>query len=456
MARRARMMKLGVFFNTTGHHVASWRHPRSQADAGINFKHHVEMAKTAERGRFAMIFLADNPAVREAAMGAVSRSAQYIAGFEPITLLSALAAVTEKIGLVATASTTFNEPFNIARKFASLDWISNGRAGWNIVTTANHSAAKNFGMEKTIEHHARYERAKEFTRVVQGLWDSWDDDAFVRDKESGLFFKPEGLHTLEHKGEWLSVKGPLNIPRPPQGHPVLVQAGASDDGRAFAAEFAEAIFTGHVVIDTAQKYYADVKARAAKFGRDPDKVIVMPGLSPVVGRTEKEAREKQDYLQSLVHPIVAREILSTLLGGVDISGYDMDAPLPELPPPPKSDGQSTREEWVSLGRKENLTIRQLAMRATHGRGKSAVVGTPEQVADHMEKWWNNGAADGFNIQPPFQPGALDDFVDMVLPVLWDRGLVTREYEGGTLREHLGLPRPASRYAARPAETVAAS
>jgi alkanesulfonate monooxygenase len=455
MAQSRRMMKLGVFFNTTGHHVASWRHPRSQADAGINFKHHVEMAKTAERGRFAMIFLADNPAVREAPMAALSRSAQYIANFEPITLLSALAAVTDKIGLVATASTTFNEPYNIARKFASLDWISNGRAGWNIVTTANHSAAKNYGMEQTIEHHARYERAKEFTRVVQGLWDSWDDDAFVRDKESGLFFRPEGLHTLDHKGEWLSVRGPLNIPRPPQGHPVLVQAGASDDGRSFAAEFAEAIFTGHVRLDTAQAYYADVKARATKFGRDPDKILVMPGLSPVVGRTEKEAQEKQEYLQSLVHPIVALEILSTLVGGVDLSKYDIDQPMPELPPPPRSDGQSTRDEWVNLGRKENLTIRQLAMRATHGRGKSAVVGTPEQVADHMEKWWRERGGDGFNIQPPFQPGALDDFVDMVVPVLQDRGLIPREYEGETLRDHLGLERPQSRYAKKAAEKATA-
>ncbi|MSQ50937.1 MAG: LLM class flavin-dependent oxidoreductase [Betaproteobacteria bacterium] len=454
MAKPARMMKLGVFLNTTGHHVASWRHPQAQADAGINFKHHAEMAKTAERGRFAMIFFADNPAVREAAMEAVSRSAQYIANFEPLTLLAALSVVTEKIGLVATASTTYNEAYNVARKFASLDHLSGGRAGWNIVTTANHAAAKNFGQEHSIEHHARYERAKEFTRVVQGLWDSWDDDAFVRNKESGLFFRPEGLHSLDHKGDWLSVKGPLNIPRSPQGHPVLVQAGASDDGRAFAAEFADAIFTGHVIIETAQKYYTDVKARAASFGRDPDKVIVMPGLSPVVGHTEREAREKQEYLQSLVHPIVAREILGNILGGADLSRYDMDAPLPELPPATEGDGQSQRAEWVNLGRVQNLSIRQLAMRATHGRGKSAVIGSPEQVADHMEKWWRNGAADGFNIQPPYQPGALDDFVDMVIPVLQQRGLVPIEYEGETLRDHLGLPRPESRYRKKLPERVA--
>ncbi|MSQ51846.1 MAG: LLM class flavin-dependent oxidoreductase [Betaproteobacteria bacterium] len=445
MATSKRMMKLGAFFNPTGHHVASWRHPRSQADAGVNFKHYVELAKTAERGRFDLIFLADNASVREANMAALSRSAQYIANLEPLTLLSALAAVTEKIGLVATASTQFNEPYNIARKFASLDHISDGRAGWNIVTTANHASAKNFSAEQVVPHHERYERAKEFTRIVVGLWDSWDDDAFVRDKESGLFFNPEGMHALNHKGQWYSVRGPLNVPRAPQGYPVLVQAGASEDGRAFAAEFAEAIFTGHITLASAQKYYADVKSRAARFGRDTGKVLVMPGLSPVVGRTEREAQEKQDYLQSLVHPIVAREILSSLLGGVDLSRYDIDAPLPELPPPPNSDGESTRETWVNLGREEKLTIRQLALRATHGRGKSAAIGTPEQIADHMEKWFNEGGADGFNIQPPYQPGSLDDFVEMVIPVLQERGLFRREYEGNTLRENLGLSRPASRY-----------
>ena len=444
MSTSKRMMKLGAFFNPTGHHVASWRHPQSQADAGINFKHYVELAKTAERGRFDLIFLADNPSVRDANIEALSRSAQYIANLEPITLLSAIAAVTEKIGLVATASTQFNEPYNLARKFASLDHISGGRAGWNIVTTANRVSALNFSADQVVPHHERYERAKEFTRIVTGLWDSWDDDAFVRDKESGLFFHPEGMHALNHKGQWYSVRGPLNVPRSPQGHPVLVQAGASEDGRSFAAEFAEAIFTGHITLASAQKYYADVKAKAVAFGRDPDRVLVMPGLSPVVGRTEKEAQDKQDYLQSLVHPIVAREILSSLLGGVDLSRYDIDAPLPELPPPSASDGESTREVWVNLAREQNLSIRQLAMRATHGRGKSAAIGTPEQIADHMEKWFKEGGADGFNIQPPYQPGSLDDFVSMVIPVLQERGLFRREYEGNTLREHLGLARPANR------------
>ena len=445
MSHSQRMMRLGVFFNPTGHHVASWRHPRSQPDAGINIGHYVELAQTAERGGFDMIFLADNVNVREAPMAALSRSAQYIANFEPLTLLSALSMVTKKIGLVATASTSFNEPFNIARKFASLDHLSGGRAGWNIVTTASRAAARNFGRDEVMEHSQRYDRAREFTRVVTGLWDSWDDDAFLRDRESGIFFRPEGLHSLDHKGEWFSVKGPLNIPRSPQGYPVLVQAGASDDGRSFAAEFAEAIFTGHINLESAQEYYADVKKRAVAMGRNTDHVVVMPGLSPVVGRTEAEAKEKQDYLQSLVDPVVAREILSTLIGGVDLSSYPLDGPLPDLPPV-ASDSQSTRANWVNLARKENLSIRQLSMRATHGRGKSAAVGTPEQIADHMQKWFIEKGADGFNIQPPVQPGFLDDFVNMVIPVLQERGLVRDGYQGSTLREHLGLPRPPNRHA----------
>jgi N-acetyl-S-(2-succino)cysteine monooxygenase len=441
-----RLMRLGVFFNATGHHVASWRHPRSTADEGINFRAYVDLAQTAERAKFDMIFFADNPAVREAPMEALSRSAQYIANFEPLTLCSALAALTKNIGLTCTASTSYNEPYNIARKFASLDHISGGRAGWNIVTTGGDTAAHNFGRETHYGHSERYERAREFTRVCLGLWDSWDDDAFPRDKETGQFFVPEKLHTLNHKGKWFQVRGPLNIPRPPQGYPLLVQAGSSDDGRSFAAEFAEAIFTGHLTLDTAQQYYNDVKGRAEQYGRNPNHVVVMPGLSPVVGRTAAEAQEKQEYLQSLVHPIQARAILQTLIS-VDLSPFDFDGPLPpdEQLKVTDSAGQGTRQNWIDLARKEKLTIRQLAMRATHGRGKSAVVGTPSQVADHMQSWFENGGADGFNIQPPFQPGAFDDFIELVLPELRKRGLVRTEYTGRTLRENLGLPRPESRY-----------
>jgi FMN-dependent oxidoreductase (nitrilotriacetate monooxygenase family) len=443
-----RLMKMGAFFNATGHHVASWRHPRSWADEGVNFEAYVQMARMAETAKFDMVFFADTPAVREADMEALSRSAQYVANFEPLTLCSALAAVTKNIGLTCTASTTYNEPYNIARKFASLDHISHGRAGWNIVTTGQVTAGRNFGIEKDYTHAERYDRAREFTRIVQGLWDSWDDDAFPRDKKSGRYFLPEKLHTLAHRGKWFSVKGPLNISRPPQGHPVLVQAGSSDDGRDFAAEFAEAIFTGHLVLDQARAYYDDLKSRAVKYGRNPDHVLVLPGLSAVVGRTESEAREKQAELDELLHPVVAREIVSTVLAGADLRPYDLDAPLPpeEALPVAESASKSGRKNWFDIAKRENLTIRQVAQRAAHGRGKAAIVGSPTQVADFMQDWFERGGADGFNIQAPYQPGAQEDFIELVVPELKRRGLMRTEYDGPTLRDNLGLPRRESRYA----------
>ncbi len=444
MTSLPRKMKLGIFLNITGHHVAAWRHPGSQADAATNFRHYVDMARTAERAKCDLVFLADTVAVRVAAEEAVSRSAQYVAGFEPITLISAMAALTERIGFVATASTSYSEPYNVARFFGSIDHISGGRAGWNIVTTGDNAPAQNFGRSEHYGHTERYERAREFTRIVTGLWDSWDDDAFVLDRESGRYFDPKKLHSLNHQGKWFSVKGPLNVPRSPQGQPVLVQAGASNDGRSFAAEFAEAIFTGHLTLESAQEFYRDLKSRARAFGRDPDRIIVMPGLSPVVGRTQKEAEEKQEYLQSLVHPIVAREVLSMLLAGVDLSPYPLDGPLPDLKLPDNA-GQSTAQNWINLARRENLSIRDLALRATHGRGKSAIIGSPEKVADHMQAWFTQGGADGFNIQPPVQPEFLNDFVELVIPILQERGLFRTEYEGSTLRENLGLARPLSRY-----------
>ena len=320
MARPRAQLRLGAFFNPTGHHVASWRHPKAQADAGINFAHYVEIAQTAERAKFDMIFLADNIGVREAHIDALSRSAQYIANFEPITLISALAAVTSRIGLTCTASTSYNEPFHIARKFASLDHISGGRAGWNLVTSGQDVEAYNFSREAHYGHAERYQRANEFAEVVKALWDSWDDDAFPRNKETGQFFIPEKMHFLHHRGKHFQVRGPLNIPRSPQGHPVIVQAGTSDDGMDVAARFAEVIFSANLTMESCQQYFKEVKRRAAdKFGRNPDHLKVMPGLSVYVGRTEEEANEKYEHQNSLMHPIVAREILSTVLGGVDLS-----------------------------------------------------------------------------------------------------------------------------------------
>jgi alkanesulfonate monooxygenase len=453
MARPKGELKLGAFFNPTGHHVASWRHPRSQADAGINFAHYVEIARTAERAKFDMVFLADNVGVREAHMDALCRSAQYIANFEPITLIAALAAVTERIGLVCTATTSYNEPFHIARKFASLDHISGGRVGWNLVTSGMAAEAYNFGRDAHYGHAERYDRAREFAEVVVALWDSWDDDAFVRDKASGLFFDPAKLHRLNHVGKHFKVRGPLNIPRPPQGHPVIVQAGTSDDGMDVAARFAEVIFSANLTIESCQDYYREIKRRAAqKFGRNPDHLKVMPGLSCYVGRTAEEAEEKYQYQNSLMHPIVAREILSPVLGGVDLSPYDFDGPLPENLP--MSQGSQSHFRYVTeLARSKNLTMRQIAEVVAGARGKLVIKGTPAQIADFMEHWYCEEAADGFNIMPPTLPGGLDDFVEMVIPELQRRGLFRTEYTGRTLREHLGLPRPASRYA-RPTSEAA--
>jgi FMN-dependent oxidoreductase (nitrilotriacetate monooxygenase family) len=444
MSDAPKRLRLGAFFNPTGHHVASWRHEEAQADAGINFEHYRELAQTAERGKFDMIFLADNLCVRRAHMDALSRSAQYIANFEPLTLLSALAASTKNIGLVATASTSFNEPFHVARKFASLDHISAGRAGWNLVTSGQQEEAHNFGRENHYEHRERYERAKEFAQVVTGLWDSWDEDAFVRDKASGLFFQPGKLHALNHRGKNFTVRGPLNIPRSPQGHPVIVQAGGSDDMIEVAAEFAEVIFCAPLTLEAAQKLYRDLKSAAAIHGRNPEQMKIMPGLSAIVGRTESEADEKYEHLQSLIHPIVAREILSTILGGIDLSAYDFDGPLPDNLAYTNA-SQFIFKSAVELARRENLSIRQLAMRMAGARGKAVIKGTPVQIADVMEQWLFADAADGFNIMPPYLPGGLNDFVDLVIPELQRRGLFRHEYEGRTLRENLGLTRPVSRY-----------
>jgi len=437
-------MRLAAYFNPTGHHVASWRHPRAQIDAHVNIRHYVEIAQAAERAKFDMIFLADSVATREAHMEALSRSVQFVAHFEPLTLLSALAMVTERIGLVATASTTYNEPFHIARKFASLDYISGGRAGWNVVTSVQPAEARNFGRKGIDPHAVRYERAAEVVRIVTGLWDSWDDDAFVRDTESGLFFDPDKLHVLDYRGKYYSVLGPLNVPRPVQGWPVIVQAGASDEGKETAAEFGEAIFSPHLTRDSAKAYYDDVKARMRQYGRDPDHLKILPGLSVIVAQTDEEARKDHEYLQSLIHPIVGREILSTMLGGIDLSPYPLDGPLPELPPS-ETGSRGHYDSLVAKARKENLTIRQLGAWSAGARGKNAIHGSVSTVCDYMEEWFVKGACDGFCVMPPYIPGAHDDFCNLVVPELQRRGLFREEYEGTTLRENLGLPRPESRH-----------
>jgi alkanesulfonate monooxygenase len=430
-----KQMKIGVFLNAAGHHSAAWRHPDAQADAGMNLPFLLELARTAERGKLDFVFFADALHSHNES----NRNHHYVVNLEPLTLISALAVQTKQIGFVATASTSWSEPYNLARFFASIDHISGGRAAWNIVTSSHDEAARNFGRDQSIEHALRYDRAREFTRIVQGLWDSWADDAFVRDKASGIFFDETKVRPLNHVGEHFSVAGPLNIERPPQGNPVLVQAGASEDGKEFAAEFAEAVFTNHLTLESAQAYYADVKARALRFGRAPESLLVMPGLTPYIGRTEKEAQERQEYMLSLLDPVLAIGLLSEWLG-TDLSVYPLDGPMPEIERP-RAVSQSTFDNLTTLAKRESLTIRQLMQRALGARAKSFTVGTPAQIADHMQYWLENGGADGFNILPPYVPGALDDFVNLVIPELQERGIFRTDYTGTTLREHLGLARP---------------
>jgi FMN-dependent oxidoreductase (nitrilotriacetate monooxygenase family) len=440
-------MKLGAFFHPTGNHIAAWLHPGAQADAGQNVEHYVELAQTAERAKFDLMFLADAMATRNGKIESLSRWPQYMAYFEPITLLSALAMTTKHLGLAATATTSYNEPYTIARKFASLDHISHGRAGWNIVTSANLSEAWNFGREKHFEHGERYDRALEFVEVVKGLWDSWDDDAFIRDRAQARYFIPDKLHFLHHKGEHFSVRGPLNISRPPQGHPVMFQASASEAGKDMAARTAEGMFTPLLSLAQAQAFYKDVKARLPAYGRHPDHIKILPGLNPIVGRTQKEAEEKFEYLTSLIHPDVGLEVLSNAVGGFDLAGCDLDGPLPlEVDATYKTTDSVSFKNVLKWAREEKLTIRQLYQRFGGARGQRTLIGTADSLVDEMEEWFLTYGCDGFLIQPSHQPGALDDFVAMVVPELQERGLFRTEYEGATLRENLGLPRPASRYA----------
>ncbi|MDZ8025780.1 MAG: LLM class flavin-dependent oxidoreductase [Nostoc sp. SerVER01] len=440
-----KQIKLGAFLPGSGHHVAAWRHPNSQADGGLNFQHYKRLAQTAERGKFDMLFLADGLAVWDQGKGreAFSRSGQFSVHFEPLTLLSALSVVTEHIGLVATASTTYDEPFHLARKFASLDYLSGGRAGWNVVTSSAEAAAKNFSREEHLEHSLRYERAREFLEVTSKLWDSWEDDAFLRDKESGIYFDPDKLHIPNHKGKHFSVRGPLNVARPIQGHPVIVQAGSSEAGQDLAAQTAEAIFTAQQTLAEAQNFYSSVKGRLSKYGRSPDHLKIMPGVFPVIGRTEEEAKEKYEQLQELIHPSVGLGLLSGLIGGHDLSKYPLDGPLPDLPD--TNGGKSRLQLITDLARRENLTIRQLYLWIAGARGHRTILGTPEQIADQLEDWFVNDGADGFNIMPPWLPGGLDEFVDLVIPELQRRGLFRTQYEGRTLRENLGLPRPVNQF-----------
>jgi len=420
----SRKMSIAAFMMRYGHHVAAWRHP--DTDLATNpFKVFREQVRSAEKACLDAVFFADSVALT----GAPS--------LEPLTLLSALAASTEKIGLIATATTTYNEPYTVARQFASLDLLSDGRAGWNLVTSDNAAEAANFGREQHVAHADRYARAREFHQVVTGLWNSWDPDAFTNDKSGVLPYDPAKLRKLNHRGDHFTVAGPLNVAPSPQGRPVVVQAGGSETGRDLAAATAEVVFTAQPTLAKAQAFYRDIKDRVIAKGRKPESVKIMPGIFAVVGRTQQEADAKFAQLQSLIEPKAGLALLERMIGNFDLSGYPLDGPLPELPE--TQDGQRSRQQLLTdLAQGENLTIRQLYERIAGGRGHFTVVGTPQLVADKMQEWFENGAADGFNFMAPALPGGLDDFLELVIPELQRRGLFRTEYAGSTLRSHLGL------------------
>ncbi len=433
-----RQLHLNLFTQSRGHHEASWRHDKASELAMTDVRYLTEVAQKAEAGLFDSIFLADALSL----WADVARAPHN--WLEPITALAALAGATERIGLIATASTTYSEPFNLARQFASIDHMSGGRVGWNIVTSWSVAAAGNFGDTEQVSHAERYARAEEYMAVVKELWNSWADDAIVDDRVSGEYAQAELIRPIEHAGKFYRVAGPLNTPRGPQGRPVLVQAGSSETGRAFAARHAEAIFTAHMERDTAAAFFADIKARVRAEGRSTDQVVVLPGLSPMIGSTEAEAHRLAEELNALADPEVGRQRLSGRFGGYDFSDLDLDTPLrvEDFPDPETVEAARSRTELiVELVRRKGLTLRQLLTRLAQARGHYSFVGTPEQLADLMEDWLEGGVADGFNLMPPVLPWMLDVFIAEVVPLLQKRGIFRSAYEGPMLRDHLGLARP---------------
>jgi len=444
MSSRPGKLHLNAFLMNVGHHEAAWRLPDSDPFAHTNVEHYQALARIAERGKLDSLFLADSPVL----WNTIARRPG--GALEPTVLLAALAGVTRHIGLIATASTTYNEPYNLARRFASLDFISRGRAGWNVVTTAGVDAARNFNLDELPAHRERYERAAEFIDVSLKLWDSWDDDAASGDKERGVWGDDDKLHPPRHRGRFFRVDGPLNVPRCPQGYPLIVQAGSSDDGKELAGRYAEAVFTAQQTLADAQSFYADLKAQARGHGRDPDHIKILPGIVPVIGATEAEAERLEAELDRLIKPEYAKlQLAQTLRVAPEV--LELDAELPrDLPSEDEIEGAKSRYTLiVNLARRERLTVRQLIGRLGGGRGHRTFAGTPEQVADALQHWWENGAADGFNIMPAVLPSGLERFVDHVVPILQQRGLFRTEYEGRTLRDHYGLPRPGNQHRVTP-------
>ena len=444
-----RTLHLGAFLSTPGNHLAGWRHPDAVATVDMDFAAYVRLAQTAERHKFDALFFQDNAAVsgsRALARGDLSRSKlSRTVKLEPTALLAALATVTERIGLIATITTTYNEPYNVARRVASIDHISEGRAGWNLVTSQIEDEAQNYGFDAHLDHGARYARAAEFYDVVTGLWDSWEEDGLIRDKASGVYMDRARVHVLDHQGPHFRVRGPLNVARSPQGWPVVAQAGSSEAGRELAARTADLVFTAQTELGEAQAFYADVKGRLARFGRAPDAVKIMPGLTPVIGATMAEAQARYDELQALLPDDVALQSLAHISGGLDLTQFPLDGPLPELPP---SNAAKARQALVvRTARERGMTLREIARHTAAGTGHRVLVGTAAHVADEMQAWFEGGAADGFNVAFNYYFGPFDDFCSQVVPELQRRGIFRRQYEATTLRGHLGLPVPGNRYTA---------
>jgi FMN-dependent oxidoreductase (nitrilotriacetate monooxygenase family) len=433
----------------TGSHPASWLNPETNAAGSTDIAHYRAVARLAERGKFDLFFVADTPAARTENLHAWSRFPMYMNALEPVTLLTGLAGATTRIGLGGTVSTSFSEPYNVARQFASLDHVSGGRAAWNVVTSANDYAARNFGHATLPPHGLRYERAGEFVDVVRKLWNTWDDDAFVRDRASGRYFEPMRMHVIHHEGKFFKVDGALNIARSPQGHPVIIQAGASDTGRELAARTAEVVFASDSNPESAKAGYNDLKGRMAKYGRDPDSLKILAGLPVIVGRTPQEAEHKHRLMQEMIHPDVGRFRLGTDLEA-DLSDLPLDEPIPESRLPKSANLHKAFFDGImKIIREENPTLRQLYLR--YERGRKTIKGTATQVADVMESWFAMGACDGFMMQFHVLPGGLEDFVTQVVPRLQERGLFRADYTGTMLRDHLGLPRPENPNTRRPTE-----
>ncbi|WP_432348648.1 LLM class flavin-dependent oxidoreductase (plasmid) [Shinella yambaruensis] len=433
----SRKIVLGTILYPSGHHVAAWRHPSTRADANITAAHYIDAARAAEAAGFEIAFISDRLGVPKSRAEALRRVDEWSHGFEALTLAAAVATATTRIGVVATASTTFNEPYNLARQLASLDLISNGRIGWNIVTSSLRQESDNFNPGPDFDHAARYARADEFVDAVLALWGSWNPDGFVRDKQSGVFFEPDAVKTVDYEGRYFRSKGPLNVIPSRQGRPLLVQAGSSDSGKALAAKTADVVFTAQTDIVSARSFYQDIRKRRTASGKRADDVLILPGIFPVIGRTTAEAEDKYAELQDLIQPDVALSLLETYLGDVDLSGVDIDGPLPDLP---VSNSIRSRQVLLTeLARTEGLTVGALARRIAGARGHWQVIGTAEDIAGQIEDWTASGAADGFMLLPPTFPEGQDDFIRTVVPLLRERGLLNPGPQTGSLRERLALP-----------------